>query len=366
MSLAAPVELSVADELDQVEGALAVAPFVVVPAEDLHEVVLGLGQARVEHTGGGVADDVAGDDGVLGVPQDPLELAVCGDREGAVDLPGRDRLRDLDGEVGERAVLDRDADGDPVELACEGGQDLADRLGGAGAGRDHVDRGRARAAQVLVRAVEQRLVVGVAVDRGQQAAPHPERLVQHLHHRRHAVGGAGGVGDDIVRVRVVVVFVDAHHDGGVDTLAGRGDHHFAGARGQVRRGGLPCAEPAGRLDDDVGAERLPGQVRRVRAGADVHPVRADLQNRPEVPAVVDLDGLPERPERRVVAQQVRERGGRSHVVDADHFDVTARAVEHSAQEVPPDPAESVDAHPDRHAPLPSRKRPMLLLARRPA
>src|SRR5256885_13156158 len=49
----------------QVGQPCRVAPFVVVPAEDLHQVAGGLGELGVEHAGGGVADDVAGHRGLV-------------------------------------------------------------------------------------------------------------------------------------------------------------------------------------------------------------------------------------------------------------------------------------------------------------
>src|SRR5664279_3691163 len=52
----------------------------------------------------------------------------------------------------------------------------------------------ALAAPVVVREVEHVLVVGVTVDRGHRSLFDAERVVQHLHHRRQAVGGARCVG----------------------------------------------------------------------------------------------------------------------------------------------------------------------------
>ena len=72
----------------------------------------------------------------------------------------------------------------------------------------------------LVRAVLQVLVLGVRVDRGHQTLDDAEAVVQRLGHRRQAVRGAGGVGDDVVARRVVVPVVHAHHDGESSFLAG--------------------------------------------------------------------------------------------------------------------------------------------------
>jgi hypothetical protein len=61
-------------------------------------------------------------------------------------------------------------------------------------------------------------------------------------------------------------------------------------------------------------------------------------------------------ERRVVLQQVRERGRVRDVVDADDLDV---ALARDAEEAPADPPESVDAHPYRHGVLLRRRDPIV-------
>src|SRR5471030_1948372 len=57
----------------------------------------------------------------------------------------------------------------------------------------HEDLRHARSAQVLVVDVHQHLVVGVGVHRRHEAAHHADGIVQGLHQRREAVGGAGRV-----------------------------------------------------------------------------------------------------------------------------------------------------------------------------
>ena len=62
---------------------------------------------------------------------------------------------------------------------------------------------------------------------------------------------------------VVVAVVDAHHDREVLVLGRRRDDDLLRAAVDVRPGLGGVGEEAGRLDDDVGAELLPRQVRRV-------------------------------------------------------------------------------------------------------
>src|SRR5437016_5251605 len=60
-----------------------------------------------------------------------------------------------------------------------------------------IDRYAARAPQILVRQIEQLLVVGVRVHRRHQAALDGEVVVQHFRYRRKAVGRARGIRDDV-------------------------------------------------------------------------------------------------------------------------------------------------------------------------
>src|SRR5690606_207123 len=122
-------------------------------------------------------------------------------------------------------------------------------LRGTGGGRDDVLGGGTGAAQVLVREVQDALVVRVRVHRRHQALDDAEVLVEDLRQRRHAVGGAGGVGDDVVVRRVVLVVVHAHDEGDVLVLRRGGDDDLLGAAGDVLPGVFLLGEDAGRLDD---------------------------------------------------------------------------------------------------------------------
>jgi len=84
---------------------------------------------------------------------------------------------------------------------------------GAGAGRHDVQRGGAGPSQIPVRAVLQVLVGGVRVDRGHQTLFDPELVVDRLWPsaaRQFVVQDAFEM--MLVRGRVVVLVVDAHHD----------------------------------------------------------------------------------------------------------------------------------------------------------
>ena len=157
-----------ATRLDEVDEAVRVAPLVVVPADDLDEVAHRHRRARRRTcTRPASSDDVArrrsGPPCRRACPPErPVSDAA---RYAAlISVDGRVALSDRD-EVGDRAVGHRDAHRDAVELALQLRQHQAGGLRRAGRRRDDVDRRRARPAQVLVRQVQQRLVVRVRVDR---------------------------------------------------------------------------------------------------------------------------------------------------------------------------------------------------------
>ena len=242
--------------------------------------------------------------GVLGVLEDALQRPRGGGLERRVDLLGASsRATTVAVRSTTEPVMTGARTAKPCELALQLGQHEADRLRGAGGGRDQVHRGRAGAAQVLVRHVLQALVGRVGVDRGHQAVLDADGLVQDLGHRREAVRRARRVGDDVVLVLVVgLVEVDAERDGDVLALGRRGDQDLLGPGLEVLGGVVALGEQAGGLDDDVGAEIAPRQVRRVALGQDPDRVAVDGDA-----LVAVLDGAGERPVGRVVAEQVGQR-----------------------------------------------------------
>src|ERR1700722_14806265 len=114
-----------ADHNGQVGEAAGIAPFVVVPAEDLRQAPGRLGQRGVEDAGRRVPDDVPGDQRGGAVAQHVRQRPGRGLREGLVDLIRRDVTAQDGSEVGEGPVLNRDADCDAVEPAPQLGADLA-------------------------------------------------------------------------------------------------------------------------------------------------------------------------------------------------------------------------------------------------
>ena len=193
--------------------------------------------------------------------------------------------------------------------------------------------------------VEQTLVVGVGVDRRHPASGETECVVQHLRHGRQAVRRTRCVRDDVVLGRIVFVVVHSQDQHQVGALGGGGDDDLLGSRGQVFRRVVAAGEEPRRFEDDVDAEVAPGQRRGITLREHLERARADTDR-----VAVDRHGVRQVSEDRVVLQQVGEGVGAGDVVDGHELELCL--IERCAQDVAPDPSESVDADPDGHGCLP--------------
>src|SRR6478609_8471973 len=94
------VSEGLADQTDEVDQTVGVAPLVVVPADDLDQVTRHLGERSIEDAGGRVGDDVGRHQRRLAVLQVALERTLGGGLHGGVDLLGRRLATGLEGQVG--------------------------------------------------------------------------------------------------------------------------------------------------------------------------------------------------------------------------------------------------------------------------
>ena len=63
----------------------------------------------------------------------------------------------------------------------------------------------------------------------------PETFFQkHMNQRRQTIGGAGGIGNNVVRFRIILAFIDAHNDCRAITFGRRADDFL------LRHGGPPA------------------------------------------------------------------------------------------------------------------------------
>ena len=246
--------------MGQVDHSVGVAPLVVVPGDDLDEAVVesdaGVG---VEDGGAGIGGEVLGDDLVLSVSEETLELALRGSLDALLDLFVGGVGAELDGEVDDGDVSGGDTEGHAGELSVEFRDDLTDSLGGTGGGRDDVAAGGAASTPVLAslgRSVDGELVHGDGVDGGHETLLDAPVVVEDLGDGSEAVGGARGVGDNL-HGGVVLLMVDAHHEDGGVILGRSRDDSLLGATLDVGADGVLVHEDTSALGDVVGADLTP-------------------------------------------------------------------------------------------------------------
>ena len=186
------------------------------------------------------------------------------------------------------------------------------------------------------------------MDRGHQALLDPESLLeQHMDQGREAIGGAGGVGNDVMRGRLVLGVIHPHDQSDVLALGRSRDDHLLRPGGEMAAGFLRLGEEAGRFHHHLDAELGPGQLGR-GPGAD-HENFAAVDHQDVVLGLVRSglfrgDGALEPALRGVVLEQVGEIVGRDDVADGD--DVQGRAeqalLDQCPEDQPADAAEPVD------------------------
>ena len=302
---------------DEVNNTAGVTPLVVVPGDKLDEVgVQGDTSLGIEDGGVVVTVQVRGDNVVLGVAKDALELTLGGGLESLLDLVVRGRLLETAGEVDNGDVGGGDTHGHTGQLAVEGGDDLADGLGGTGGGGDDV-LGRSTATSPVLGggSVDDLLGGGVGVDGGHETLNDTVLVVDDLGEGSQAVGGARGVGED-VDVGLVVLVVDTHDEhGGV--RGGSGDDDLLGTTLQVQRSLLGGGEDTGGLDNVRGTSLAPGDGSGVLLSKEADLLAVDHQA-----LRVDLDGALELAVGAVILEHVGSVGGLDEgVVDSNNVNV---------------------------------------------
>ena len=169
-------------------------------------------------------------------PRMPRMGPAAAARKASLSSSTLGRAADRRGEVDDADRRRRHAQAEAVEPALEVRDDQGEGLGRAGRRRDDVLAGAPRAARILVRDVEDALVVGVGVDGVHQALLDADEVVDDLGHGGEAVRRAGGVADDVVGRRVVAVLVDAEDDRDVLALGRGADDDLPGTGVDVRPG----------------------------------------------------------------------------------------------------------------------------------
>ena len=278
---------------------MGVTPLVVVPGDQLDEVgVQGNTGLGVEDGGVVVTVAVSGDNVLINVAEDTLELVLGGGLDGGLDLLVGSGLLEAAGQVDNGDVGGGDTHGHTGQLAVQGGDDLADSLGGTGGGGDDVLGRSAATTPVLAGGTVNGLLgSGVGVDGGHETLNETVLVVDDLGEGSQAVGGARGVGEDVDVLGVGGV-VDTHDEhGGVS--GGSGDDDLLGTTLQVSVGLVGGGEDTGGLDNVVGTGLAPGDGSGVTLSEEENLLAVDDQT-----ILGDLDGTIELAVGAVVAEHV--------------------------------------------------------------
>ena len=152
-----------------------------------------------------------------------------------------------------------------LQFTAQGGDHQADGLCRTCGVRDDVFCRRSGGAQIFAaRPVHQRLGAGISMDGGHGAHGDAEGILEDFGHRRQAVGGAGGHGDDgVIRGQGVIVDVV---DDGFHLASGGGNQHFARAGLEMGLRFLGRGVESGTLHNHLGACRLPWNMLRLFFG----------------------------------------------------------------------------------------------------
>ena len=109
--------------------------------------------------------------------------------------------------------------------------------------------------------IQDALVTGVAVGGRHRALDDAECLIQHLHHRSHAIGGAAGVAENVPIFVAVLIGVNAHHkSANLRALARCRENYLFGTSFKVLAGTHIIVEYSGGFDHQIYAPFLPGKV----------------------------------------------------------------------------------------------------------
>ena len=115
--------------------------------------------------------------------------------------------------------------------------------------------------------IENALVTGIAVGGGHHSLDDAQRLIQHLYQRRHAIGGAAGVADDVVIFMAILIGIHAYHEGtNAFALAGCSNQYLTCASFDMLTGALLVDENTSGFDHQINAPFFPGQVEGIAIG----------------------------------------------------------------------------------------------------
>lgn len=182
----------------KVNKTVAVSPLVIVPGDDLVEMVVQVDACQSINNGRpGIVDKVLRHEFLFDVSENALEGAFRCGLESRTELRLGGRLFGADRQVHHRNIGSGNANRHARQFAVELRNDLTHSLGGTRTGRDQVVQGRTAGTPVLASlagTIDGQLVGSRSVDGGHETFNDAEFIVDHLRKRGEAVGSARRVG----------------------------------------------------------------------------------------------------------------------------------------------------------------------------
>jgi len=248
---------------EQVDDPLGVTPFVVVPGDELDEVLVqGDTSLGIEDGGVWVTDEISGDELIVGEGEHTLHGTVSSLLDGLLDFVIGSGLLETDDEIDNGDIRKGDTERHTGELAVEAGNNLSDSLGSTSRRRNDVGGSTTPTTPVLVgRTIDGLLGGSGSMDSGHETLNDAEVVMDDLCEGSKAVGCARGVGDDLV-LGIIGVQVDAADEHG--RICGRcRDDDLLGTALQMGTSLLNRCEDTSGLDDVLGTILAPGDLGRV-------------------------------------------------------------------------------------------------------
>ena len=329
----------------QIEESVGVAPFVIVPGDELNEVgVKGDTGLGIEDGGSGITNKVLGDDFFISVSEDTLQFTFGGFLDDLADFFVSGTLFQLDSQIDDGDVQSGDSERHTGQFALKFGDNLSDGLGSTSAGGNDVSTSGSTGSPIFTTlggTINDELGGGGSMDGGHETFSDLEVLMEDLGEGSKTVGGAGSVGDDVLFLLVfVVVDTDDVHGGII--LGGSGQDDLLGTRGKMGLSLFLGEVNTGAFEDDIGVGLSPLDGLNILFGEDSDLLAVD----DDVVAVVSdiaLESAVDGVVLELVDQVVQAHEG---IVDSGDFNLGV--LEGSSEGESSDSTETVDTEFNRH------------------
>jgi len=329
----------------QIEESVGVAPFVIVPGNQLNEVgVEGDTGLSIEDGGSGITNEILGDDFFISVSEDTLQFTFGGILDDLADFFVGGTLFQLDSQIDDGDVQSGNSERHTGQFALKIGNNLSDSLGSTSAGGNDVSTSGSTGSPILTTlggTINNELRGGGSVDGGHETFSDLELVVKDFSEGGKAVGGAGGIGDDVL-VSLVFVVVDTDNVHGGIVLGGSRQDDLLGARSKMRLTLFGAEVNTGTFEDDIRAGFAPSDILDVLFGEDSDLLAVDND---AVAFVSDfaLESAVDGVVLELIDQVIQTHEG---VVDGGDFNLGI--LEGSSEGESSDSAETVDTELNRH------------------